>query len=232
MSILPVYTILVFAICCSLVYRAQSLAAIQAHEARAVYGLLAAFAIWSGMAAILGFRGIHQSLMQEVPLLWQAFVPMVIWMTAFASSGSLRSALWKIADTTPAHWLVLVQALRIGAVGGIMKGMRGEITSDYVFWIGIPDFLFGLSALVVAFLVQQHTIGSRTLLVWNLMGFGLIVFPTFLPMNFWMSEPGFEFIFEFPMILAPSIVVSLLISLNLLHAWAAWKQISLARAAI
>lgn len=232
MSILPVYTALVLAICFSLVYRAQSLAAIQAREVRAVYGLLAAFVIWAGIAAILGFRGIHLSLMQEVPLLWQAFVPMVIWMTAFAMSSSLRSALWKIAETTPAHWLVLVQALRIGAIGGIMKGVRGEIASDYVFWIGIPDFLFGLSALVVAFLVQQQTIGSRTLLVWNLVGFILIVFPTFLPMKYWMSEPGFEFIFEFPMILAPSIVVSLLISLNLLQAWAAWRQSSLARATI
>ncbi|MES9865833.1 MAG: hypothetical protein ABW157_10875 [Candidatus Thiodiazotropha sp. LLP2] len=34
-----------------------------------------------------------------------------------------------------------------------------------------------------------------------------------------MSEPGFIFIFEYPMILAPSILVPMLISINLLHAW-------------
>ena len=34
-----------------------------------------------------------------------------------------------------------------------------------------------------------------------------------------MNEPGFVFIFEFPMILAPSIVLPVFISLNLLHAW-------------
>ncbi len=37
-------------------------------------------------------------------------------------------------------------------------------------------------------------------------------------MNYWMNEPGFTFIFEFPMILAPSIVIPTFISLNLLHA--------------
>ena len=51
------------------------------------------------------------------------------------------------------------------------------------------------------------------------MGFGLIILPTFLPMSYWMNEPGFRFIFEFPMILAPSIVIPIFISLNLLHAW-------------
>jgi hypothetical protein len=200
------------------------LGAIEANEARAVYGLFAAFVIWAGLVAILGARGVHLSLMQDVPLLWQALVPMVIWTPVFAISGSFRRALWGIMKVTPAHWLVLVQALRIGAIGGIMKGMSGDIASDYVFWIGIPDFTFGLSALVVAMLVQRNKLGPRSLIVWNLVGFGLIVFPTFLPMNYWMNEPGFEFIFEFPMILAPSIVVSLLISLNLLQAWATWRQ--------
>jgi hypothetical protein len=44
-----------------------------------------------------------------------------------------------------------------------------------------------------------------------------------------MNEPGFEFIFEFPMVLAPSIVVSLLISLNLFQAWTMWRQRTLAQ---
>lgn len=224
MSILPVYTALVLLICASLVFRAQSTSAIQVREARAIYGLFVALLIWVGLVGVLGARDTHVSLMQEIPLLWQAFVPMVIWMSAFAFSASVRQALWKIAEATPEPWLVLIQALRIGAIGGVVKGMRGEIASAYVFWIGIPDFIFGLSALVIAWLVRQQRIGARTIVLWNLLGFGIIVVPTFVPMNHWMKEPGFEFIFEFPMILAPSIVVSLLISLNLLHAWVAWKR--------
>ena len=34
-----------------------------------------------------------------------------------------------------------------------------------------------------------------------------------------MNEPGFVFIFEFPMVLAPSIILPILIFLNLLMAW-------------
>jgi hypothetical protein len=229
MSIPLVYAALIFVICGSLVYRAKSQAAIDAGEASTVYGLFVALLIWVGAVSILGIRGVHVSLMEEIPLLWQAFVPMVIWMSAFAFSAPFRRALWKIAKATPAHWLVLIQALRIGAIGGVMKGLRGEIASSYVFWIGIPDLLFGLSALAVAWSVQRQWMGGRALIAWNLVGFSLIVFPTFLPMNYWMNEPGFEFIFEFPMVLAPSIVVSLLISLNLFQAWTMWRQRTLAQ---
>ena len=157
--------------------------------------------------------------MPYIPLLWQAFVPFVLWNIAFTFSGTLRNGLRGIATSTPGHWLVFIQALRIGALGGIMKGVRGEVTSEFVFWIGIPDFLFGLSALVVGWLLLRKAVGPRFLIAWNLVGFALIFLPTFVPMNYWMNEPGFSFIFEFPMILAPSIVVSTLISLNLLHAW-------------
>jgi hypothetical protein len=104
-------------------------------------------------------------------------------------------------------------------LGGIVKGLRGDITSGYVFWIGVPDFLFGVSALVVGWLVLRKAVGPRFLMAWNLVGFALIVLPTFVPMNYWMNEPGFTFIFEFPMVLAPSIVIPILIALNLLHAW-------------
>ena len=38
-------------------------------------------------------------------------------------------------------------------------------------------------------------------------------------MNYWMNEAGFIFIFEFPMVLAPSIVVPILLFFNLLLAW-------------
>ena len=201
-------------------------------EAFAIFAALLALAVWSAVLTLLGLRDTHIQLMQTIPLLWQAFVPMIIWMVPFALLPTFRRALWQIADTTPAHWLVAIQTLRIGALGGIVKGLQGEIRSDYVFWIGIPDFLFGLSALVVAGLVWRRQIKPGLLISWNLVGFALIVLPTFIPMTYWMTEPGFEFIFEFPMILAPGLVVSLLISLNLLQAWVTFKQKSKLQVAI
>ncbi|MBV2090339.1 MAG: hypothetical protein KUF72_05575, partial [Candidatus Thiodiazotropha sp. (ex Ctena orbiculata)] len=55
----------------------------------------------------------HIALMSSVPLLWQAFVPVMIWVTAFVLSADLRSGLLKIAMHTPAQWFVLLQALRL-----------------------------------------------------------------------------------------------------------------------
>ncbi len=218
-SVVPIFVTVVFVFCIVITRRARSSESIGAAEARSVYALLVAILAWTLIAVVLGIRGTHVELMPKVPLLWQALVAIALWSTAFTLSGTLRRGLRGIATSTPGHWLVFIQALRIGALGGIVKGIRGEVTSGFVFWIGIPDFLFGVSALVVGWFLLRKAVGPRFLVAWNLVGFSLIVLPTFVPMNYWMNEPGFTFIFEFPMVLAPSIVVSTLISLNLLHAW-------------
>ena len=93
LSILPVYVALVFIICTGLTRRATSNRSINAAEARSVYGLLLAFLAWTGIAVVLGLRGTHLEFMENVPLLWQAFVPMVLWSTAFALSGTLHWAM-------------------------------------------------------------------------------------------------------------------------------------------
>ncbi len=219
LSILPIFVAFVLVFCLAITRRARSNESIKAAEARSVYLLLLTFFAWTLIAVVMGVKGKHVELMPHVPLLWQSFVPVVLLTTAFTFSSTLRSGLLGIATSTPQHWLVFVQALRIGALGGIVKGIRGEITSGFVFWIGIPDFLFGISALIVGWLLLREALGPRFLIAWNLGGFALIFLPIYVPMSYWMNEPGFIFIFEFPMVLAPSIVVSTLISLNLLHAW-------------
>jgi len=218
-SITPVFVALVFVFCIAITRRARSHGSINTAEARSVYVLILVFWVWTLIAVGLGIRETHLALMSRVPLLWQALVPVVLLLIAFAFSGNLRRGLRGIARSTPGHWFVFFQAFRIGALGGIMKGMRGEITSMFFFWVGVPDFLFGLSALVVGWLLLRKAVSPGFLIVWNLLGFLLIFLPTFVPMNYWMNEPGFSFIFEYPMVLAPSIIVPTFISLNLLHAW-------------
>ena len=39
-----------------------------------------------------------------------------------------------------------------------------------------------------------------------------------------MNEPGFEFIFEFPMMLAPSIVVPIFLFLNFFMVWRIFEE--------
>jgi len=193
-------------------------------EARSVYFLVLAFAVWTVILIALGIGEIHVVLMDRIPLLWQSGIPVTILFISFILSRNLRRALNGIASSTPQHWLVFFQALRIGALGGVIKGIQGQITSSFVFWVGIPDFLFGVSAILVRWLLLRTAVSQGFLVVWSLIGASIILLPTFLLMNYWMNEPGFVFIFEFPMVLAPGIVVPMMIFFNLLSAWGAFQS--------
>jgi len=223
-SILPLYVLLVFGFLVAIVRSASRSQTLATREATHLYGLIGALFPWTGVVVAMGLQGLHLALADRVPLLWQALVPVALWMTVAMFSPTTRRALHKLAIATPPHWLAWIQALRIGAIGGVSKGLSGEIQSSYVFWIGIPDLLFGISALLFGWLLQRGRVPPSVLLAWSLTGFALVFLPTFVPMGYWMSEPGFRFIFEFPMILAPGIVVSVLLSLNLMQAWAAWHS--------
>ncbi len=220
-SILPFFVLLVFVFLVFITRRARQNQSIAGEEARGLYALIGALAVWTLVATGLGLAGLHTSpqLLQTVPLLWQALVPVFIVMIPFLVSRRVRSALLGVAVSTPVAWLVLIQVLRIGALGGVVKGIRGEITSGFVFWVGIPDFLFGLSAVVVGWLALRGSAGPRFLITWSLTGAAIILVGTFAFMNHWMREPGFTFILEFPMVLAPSIVVPIFVLLNSLLAW-------------
>ena len=217
-SIVPIIVIIVFAFCIGITRRAKLNQSISASEGRSVYALLLAFFAWTVIAVVMGFKGTHISLMDQIPLLWQANVVIVILVIGLIISRTLRSGLRGIAANTPLHWMVFIHSLRIGAIGAVIKRYKGEVTSDFVLWVGIPDFLFGLSAPVVGWLFLRNAVGNRLLFIWSLIGPAIILLPLGF-MNYWMNEPGFVFIFEFPMVLAPSIIVPILILLNFLLAW-------------
>jgi len=227
LSILPVFLIIVFAFCFFILIRAQKNQSISAKEARSVYLLLLVFALWAFISILMGINDVHPRLMDSIPLLWQACVLVMIAGIGLFSKN-LRAALGGIASTTPQHWLVFFQALRIGAIGTVIKVMNGEIVSKFPIWVGIPDFLFGLSALVVGWVLLRKGISNEFLIFWNLLGAAIILVPVFGLMPYWMNEPGFSFIFEFPMVLAPSVVVPIFILFNLLTAWNCFARNKLA----
>jgi hypothetical protein len=226
-SIVPIYVLLVFSFSTYIAYRAGRDARISKPEARSLFLFIAGLFAWTLVATFLGFRNLHASawLLDHVPFLWQACVAVAMFMGAFALSPTFRRALNGLADATPAIWLVFFQALRIGALGSVVKSFRGEITSSFPLWVGIPDFLYGVSALILGLLLLRNPLGHRTTLVaWGIAGACIIVVPLFGLMPYWMNEPGFTFIFEFPMVISPSIVVPILILLDLLLAWKAIRQ--------
>lgn len=225
-SILPVFVLAVFAFSLFVTRHARRDDKVSAAEARSVYLLVAALFGWALVALGLGLRNLHTSpwLLENVPLLWQSTVSVVIATVAFTLSRTLRNALGNLADATTASWLVFFQALRIGALGTVVKVAQGEIDSSFPLWVGIPDFLYDTSALMIGALLLRGAVSDRALAAWGLLGAAVIVVPLFFFMPYWMSEPGFIFIFEFPMVLAPSVVVPMFILLDGLLAWKAIRR--------
>jgi len=65
--------------------------------------------------------------------------------------------------------------LRALAIGTIVKAWLGEFSAPFAIFVGVPDFLFGLSAIVVAWLAFNNRIGTMSIAIWNLIGFAVIV---------------------------------------------------------
>lgn len=206
--------------CGWMAWRAYSHNNIDRRQAVWVFLLVGVLTGWAIVLHQMGVRGLHlDPLKEQIPFLWQACVPVAL-VAGFLLIGPARKGLVEAALAMPWHWLVWMQSLRVAALGSLMKWYSGDIESSYVPVVGIPDFLYGLSAIAVGWLVFRHKIGNRFLLGWSLLGAAIILIPTFGAMPYWMQEPGFEFIFAHPMVMAPGIVVPLLVLLNLLLAWA------------
>jgi hypothetical protein len=227
LSIVPIYVLLVFSFSVYITYRARRDDSVSMPEARSVYLFITGLIGWTVVATVLGLRDIHTApwLLDRVPILWQACVAVSMFMGMFALSHTFRRALDGLADATPTTWLVFFQALRIGAIGTVVKAVRGEITSSFPLWVGIPDFLYGVSSIFLGWLLLRGSVGHpTTLVIWALAGAGIILLPLFGLMPYWMNEPGFSFIFEFPMVMSPSIIVPILILFDFLLAWKAIRQ--------
>ncbi len=196
--------------------------------ARWIYALLLVLAVWGGASTYLGLTGAYQTtqfLSLSAPF-WLPFVPVLLVFTPFFFLPQARDAINGLIDHTPLHAIVALQGLRVLAIGGIIKGWNGEFNAPFAFLVGIPDFLFGASALILAWLVWQDRVWRWMLVAWNLIGAAIIVPGTFIviklalpgPWQVFTSEPSIMTLYEFPMALAPTLVVPVLVMMNLLFA--------------
>jgi len=191
-----------------------------------IYALLGVMAAWGAVSAYLGVTGAYQGqrfLEMQAPF-WLPFVPVILVLVPFLLAAPVRRAVDGLMDHTGLAAITALQALRILALGGIIKGWNGEFNAAFAFVVGIPDFLFGLSALLVTWLVLQRRISAWALATWNLIGAAIIVPGTFIviklalpgPWQVFAAEPSIMTLYDFPMALAPTLVVPILVMLNLL----------------
>jgi len=147
----------------------------------------------------------------------------------FGAIGVAREGLLSAASATTDLQLVSIHVLRLLAIGGIIKYIQGQLPLHFIILGALPDFLFGVSAIVVTILAANGPLGRDFLTVWHLVGFSLFLgagismfFSVPSPLRIYHGEPDASIVFRFPMLLAPNFTVPLFM---LAHAFALVKLI-------
>lgn len=181
--------------------------------------------LWAVTSSLFALSGAYQQpwFLIAWPPFWVTFIAVMLIMVPWLFSANVKNALRGLIDAVPIHWLVGFQGLRILAIGGVVKALNGEFSRYFALYIGIPDLIFGLSALVMARLVYQNRVGTGGVIFWNLIG-AVIIVPAGLvmlqmglpgPWQTFTDAPTIATIFEFPMALAPTVVVPIFVMMNL-----------------
>lgn len=194
---------------------------------------LAAWGLVSARWALTGYYSSPEFL-ALVPGLWWPMIPAVITVTLLALPP-FRSALYAIFVNN-SRKLVLIQGLRIAALGGVIKGFTGLLPPSFALTVGIPDMVFGLSALLLFLRWPRDGWSARTLITWNMIGLAVIMPAPVLmqlglpgPFHVFTGAPDARALFEYPMVLAPTLVVPLFITMNAIHAAVLWMEARLER---
>ena len=205
------------------VVRAQRHEALSRREVYSFFGVLGALAAWAAVAYGLSWAGAFRTaaFYRTLPGFWLPVVPMGVVCLPLVFR-SYRSALARLYDATPLVWLTLVQAVRLGGVGTLVRTAYGAFPPHFEWAIGVPDLAFGASALAMARLQHAGRIGPRALAVWHTVGATVIVVSGGVliqvglpgPMQLLATPPTTAVLFEPYMVLAPAFTVPAAVLLN------------------
>ncbi len=200
---------------------------------RAIYIWLASLTAWGLVSTELAIQGIYASdeFYRLFPGFWVPLAPVMLSVTLLAVWPTFRAALRIVAETTSPRAFLLVHGLRIAAIGGIFKAYHGLLPTSFVYTVGIPDFVFGLLSLLLALMHGKNGYSTRLLIGWNLLGIGVLSSAPLMmqmglpgPLYIFASQPDARALFDFPMVLAPTLVVTLLFFMNGWQSFVLWSS--------
>lgn len=142
---------------------------IKARERSAVIaaGLLAlVFTLWAGASAMMAMNGVYETdgFLALMPGLWLPTVPFVL-AGLVLLIPTARTGFLAMSNATPDHWFVAIQALRVMALGTLIKTIQGDFPLEVELAIGVNDLAFGLSALWLFFKVRRRQISADALVL-------------------------------------------------------------------
>ena len=193
-------------------------------RARPLYVVIALLVLWAPISASLALKGAYTqpAVLERLPGLWVTMAPVLILMVPWGLSADFRDSINSVVDAVGVHKIMLFEGLRVLAIGGIIKGLKGEFSPEIAFYLGIPDFVFGALSLLAGYLLYQKSLDLKWVLALNFYGFVIIVPGGIVLMNLGIpgpwhiihSTPDMVSMFEYPMTLAPTLVVPIFITLN------------------
>ena len=197
-----------------------------------------AFLIWvttyGVLTSILGARGLYISepMLNTLPGLWLPLLTMCVIVMPILMSSPLRAGLRHIVHHTPWHWFAYFHGLRIAALGTAYKTLIGKFPVYFEYTVGLPDLLFGISALWIGRKAQKGTLTRQGFIIWNLIGLLIIVPATPIllqlglpgPLQLITTLPDARAVLTYPMSIAPLIGVPLFVLVNLWVVWGLWSR--------
>ena len=193
-------------------------------QARSLYFVMTLLVLWGPISAYLALNNVYTSslVLEHLPGLTVTMVTVLLLMIPWGLSASFREAIDKVIDTVGLHKVVLFEGLRVLAIGGIIKAVRGELSAEFAYFIGIPDLIFGALSLLAGYLLYKKSLQLKWILFLNVFGF-IIIVPLALvlmnmgipgPLHIIHSTPDMVSLYEYPMALAPTTVVPIFIVTN------------------
>lgn len=220
-SSLPFLIIVIFSFLLFLVRMLHKQDHLSVSERNSLYTLLFTLFALGANSAYLSNKGIYVSddFLQLMPGYWLPYISVIISITLVLLITPLRSGLRNFVDYAPNYLLSGIHILRILAIGSILKATMGIFPENFAWYVGIPDLLFGLSAIYITLLARKNRLNDDQLMIWHITGILVIVLPASTLMHIFMKDDLFQELFTFPMSLAPTVVVPMLVLLNMMVVW-------------
>ena len=184
---------------------------------------------WIVASSTLAVSGayLNERVLKVLPLLCGFLVPVSMVTAGLWFNPVLRSGIFSIVESLPLSWLIGVHAIRITAIGTIIKYLDGDLPGHFILPVGVPDFAVGLTALPMAWWASRNLASAKTsLIVWNLIGASIFLSAGILmhvsmpgPVQFFTSGPTTQTLFEFPLALVPTFLVPCFVGTHLACLW-------------
>lgn len=186
-------------------------------------GVLALWGVASGWLSLSG-RYTRPRFIMALPGLWLPAVPVALTAVTLLVSPLARDAATVLSRGIADADFVLLQAMRLAAIGSVVKARAGKIPKSFGLGLGIPDAACGASALAIV-VIGTDAVPGTALLWWNVAGAALLLAALPMlqlslpgPLQRFRSQPDGRALLLFPLVLAPTVVAPLFLLANLAHA--------------